>query len=143
MTLSPLSKALLTLMVLALAMIAGLNTYTFFHFWQAPLAITAARVVNSPVPFGDEALFQYTSERWALCKTDADIFVLKIPEQLLMLVERRPAGMFPLGASSGYVRIPTLHMKPGKYVARFFVHSDCGDRTHTFMVPDIPFEVEE
>jgi hypothetical protein len=147
MNLNPLSKALLILMVCALAMIAGLNTYTVFHFYQQPLRIIDAKVVNAQVPLGDDVVFQYTAERQALCKIDVDVFVLRMPEQLLMIADRRPAGVFPLGRTSGFARMPTVvfgkELSPGKYVARFFIHSDCGDRLHTIMVPEIEFEVVE
>jgi hypothetical protein len=140
-----LNKALLFLMVFALAMIAGLNTYTVFHFYQQPLRVIDAKVVNSLVPLGDDVVFQYTADRRTLCKIDVDVFVLRMPEQLLVIADRRPAGVFPLGTTSGFARMPTVvfgkELSPGKYVARFFVHSDCGDRLHTIMVPDMPFEV--
>ena len=136
-----LSKVLLLLMAVALALIAGVNTYTIVHFIQEPITITEAKVLNSPVPYGDDVLIRYTADRETLCKTDADIFILKQPEQILVFTERRPAGLMPLGTSSWTARLPTLGLETGKYVVRFFVHNDCGDRLHTIKVPDLAFEV--
>lgn len=138
---SRLSQALVALMALALAMLAGTSTYVFIHFTSEPFVLVEASVSNSPVPYGEDVQVKYTAERKTLCKTDTDVFVLREPEQLLVHSARHPAGLIPLGTSSWTARVPTLGLSAGKYTARIFVHSDCGDRLHTIEVPDLPFEV--
>ena len=138
---SRLSQALIALMALALSLLAGMSTYNFVHFTQAPFVVLAAAVTNSPVPYGDDVEIKYTADRRALCKTDADTFMLREADQMVMYSERRPAGVTPLGTSSWVVRLSTLGLTAGKYTARIFVHSDCGDRLHSIEVPDLIFEV--
>ena len=137
------TKAALFMIVFAMALIAGLQTYTFVHFAQEPFVVVAAIATNSPVSYGEDLHIRYTAERRVLCRTEADIFILQVPEEIVAESSRRPAGVIPLGTSTWSARISTIGLKPGKFAARIFVNSDCGDRLHTIMVPDIPFEVAE
>jgi hypothetical protein len=136
-----LNKILLAMMAIAVSAVAAINTYTFVHFAQEPINISLAQAMNSPVTLGDDVIIKYTATRDVLCKTDGDIFVLQEPSGLVVQSSRRPAGIVPLGTSTYEAHISTLGLRTGKYVARIFVHSDCGDRLHTIMVPDIPFEI--
>ena len=138
---SYLTKTLVVLIAIALAALAGINSYLAFHFAQVPLAVSEVAVTNSPVQRGQNVLIHYTSDRRVLCKTDGDISIFELPDMLLVLSERRSAGINPLGISSGLVPMPTKDLKPGNYLLRMFIYNDCGDRLHTIELPDMRFEI--
>ena len=139
---SPLTWVVVAFAALTLATMAAINAFTFFHFSQQPLTIVEAVTTNSPVQRGQDLTVRYVAEREALCRTDGDIFVLRLPDMLQVEQERRPAGLMPLGRSGGVVKVNTSNLPVGEYLVRFFMHSDCGDRLHTIEVPDIPFRIE-
>ena len=144
------TKILLGLMVVAIASIAVLNGYVVYHANQEPLILSNAKVVNNPVKLGAPVIIEYDSDRRFLCKTDVDIFAFrKALDTVLVSAARVPAGINGLGVHQARVSVPMNLLIPkenltvGKYILRFFVHNDCGDRLHTLAAPDVEFEAIE
>lgn len=156
-----LSKIGIFILAASLFVVASTNVFFYYRFVYEPLSITDTKVVNPEVKFGEPLIVMHTYNRRAYCKVDIDRFVIRLPDETLVRRERLPAGTTKLGISTRHILIPTrfpsqtvlplgladpiiADLVPGtSYRLREFVHSDCGDRLHTAIAPDVEFKVVE
>lgn len=139
----PLGVAL-ALILVCQSMIAGSQVLQLIHYVTDPLIVLDTKVANPSVKFGDALEVEHTYKRKEFCKVDIDRFVIRVRDERLVRRERLPAGTTLIGTYIRTVGIPTKDLLPGeRYVLREFLHSDCGDRMHTSLIPDVEFEVTE
>ncbi len=99
------------------------------------------------VKLGDMLGITTTSRRVQVCMTTIDRLVLQRQNQQLVAHERLPAmwqsaSLEPI-TRSYKVTLPT-GVKPGTYLYRAWVHSECPDgESYHQQWPDVPFEVTE
>lgn len=154
-----LSRIGAAIFIVAISIVAGTNIFFAFRFVYEPLRIVDTKVVNPNVKFGDLLIVMHTYDRRAFCKVDIDRFIIRLPDETLVRRERLPAGTTKIGISTRHVLIPTrfpsqtvvplgladpviADLEPDTtYRLREFVHSDCGDRLHTSVAPDVEFTV--
>lgn len=130
------------------------------HSQHDPIIVIDSKILNPVVKFGDPLLIIQTFKRTVYCKSDIDRFIFKLPDYMLVRRERLPSGVTLIGTSTATVQVPTKFpsqtviplgiadpmiqdLFPGNtYLIRELVHSDCGDRMHTSLLPDLEFTVQ-
>jgi len=147
-------------MLMVVALLTAIATATSFslvtHYWSAPpVTPISMEVINSPLKTGDPVIVRFVTKRNKLCRADADLYVIKLPEHQVLWRERIPAISIPLGTGTSQVSFPRATnlrgnndlfpvLSPGSYIFREFIHSDCGNGNGDYssvQTPDAPFEV--
>lgn len=151
------SKTAIAFMAMALAIMAMISSFLAFRSIYAPVVAEDAVIENENVKLGDIVVIAYTFNRRSYCRTEIDRFILGI-DGTVRRRERLPAGTTKLGRQIVRAFVPTVVparpwlgiygnpmelMVGGEYVVREFIHSDCGDKLHTEMVPDVHFRIVE
>jgi hypothetical protein len=145
--------------LLCQGLIAASAIFTLTHAIRDPLSIVSSHITKQEIPYGEMIELHLVYERAAYCKASLDRFLFKKPEMTLVRRERLPAGSTKIGTEEMIALIPTKFpsqvvlpfgigdisvqdLFPGNnYLLRQFVHSDCGDRNHTAIAPDIEFSI--
>jgi hypothetical protein len=159
-----LPKWVITSGILIASMIVALiasYSYSMFYFIRTPL-MDGGSVLETPVvKMGEMLIIRQVFRRNNYCRTDADRFIIRQSDGLLVRRERLAGPAGALGDSTVRIAIPTRFpattvlpfgssdlavqdLQPGSsYILRVLLHSDCGDRTHTLALQDMTFAVVE
>lgn len=145
------TRLLFGFLIMAGAYVSGVQTFLLTSFLTVPAIVTKVEVENSPVMYGENVIVTNTYDRRKLCKMDLDRFIIREGDELLVRRERVPSGTTDVGVHSRRIAIPTVipggypkdNLSPGHtYKILTFIHSDCGDRTHTSAGPIAYFTVK-
>jgi hypothetical protein len=129
--------------IIALAMLAGASLYKAFTYFliKDPVTVISTTVINDPVPNGEHIIIEFLTERRRLCRSEADLFVLRKPENTVVWRNRVPTLSVPIGINRTRADLVEAKLEPGEYIFRDFVHSQCTDGNFTTQSPDVSFKV--
>ena len=131
--------------VALLSGIVATSAYSIFYrlVRNTPVIVRSVFVVKDKIHNGDPLLIKFNVDRTRLCKTEVDQFVLRYPEMLIAWRNSTISVPLKIGTDMNILsEIYLPELRPGPYLYRAFIHSDCGGgELFTVDQPDVEFEI--